>query len=171
MTVQTTYTVDHVRALAGEFVDSQRDSMKISKVALAAIDFGLFVAKRAADAAETCRAPGATGDVTTSGLLLGVAMKDQTRRTATGGASTSGYAIDDLVTIARKGVIWVTCEEAMAIGDSVFVRFAAGAGGTVLGAVRNDADTATCVAVPNGSCSVAVPSSAAGIVGLNVNLP
>ena len=51
--------------------------------------------------------------------------------------------------IVRRGQGYLNGEEAMALTDSVFVRFASGAGGTVLGSVRNDADSTTAVANAN----------------------
>jgi hypothetical protein len=67
----------------------------------------------------------------------------------------------DTMNVLEEGAVWVRCEEAMAVGDSVFARFASGAGGTVMGYVRNDADTASCMQLKGAR--VLVPATAAGI--------
>lgn len=60
---------------------------------------------------------------------------------------TADYVDNEPVSILDQGGIWVYSEEAVSDRDPVYVRTAAGAGGTVLGAFRNDADTASCVRV------------------------
>ncbi len=59
------------------------------------------------------------------------------------------YVDGDLVPCAQEGSIGVFTEEAVADQDPVYVRIAAGAGGTVLGAFRNDAEGGNCILVPN----------------------
>lgn len=60
---------------------------------------------------------------------------------------TADYIDAETVPFLEQGGIWVYSEEAIADRDPVYVRVAAGAGGSVLGAFRNDADSASCVAV------------------------
>jgi hypothetical protein len=60
----------------------------------------------------------------------------------------ANYIDGEHVPLCEEGGIWVYAEEAMAEGDPVYLRIASGAGGTVLGAFRNDADTASCVLIP-----------------------
>jgi len=62
-------------------------------------------------------------------------------------AVTADYVDGEPVPCLSMGGIWVFTEEATVDGDPVYVRIAAGAGGSALGAFRNDADTATCVLV------------------------
>ncbi len=60
---------------------------------------------------------------------------------------TADYIDGETVPVLEQGGIWVYSEEAIADRDPVFVRVAAGAGGSVLGAFRNDADSGSCVQV------------------------
>lgn len=62
--------------------------------------------------------------------------------------TTADYVDGEEVPVLSMGGIWVYAEEAIADGDPVYCRIASGAGGSVLGAFRNDADTASCVAIP-----------------------
>lgn len=57
------------------------------------------------------------------------------------------YVDGEMVPVLRKGQLWVYTEEAVSDGDPVFVRISAGAGGSALGAFRNDADGGSCVQV------------------------
>lgn len=88
----------------------------------------------------------------------GVAVRQPTKTTgATGGiygfpgitssSVTFDYVDAETVPCLTAGGIWVYSEEAIADGDPVYVRAASGAGGTVLGAFRNDSDTSSCVLV------------------------
>jgi hypothetical protein len=61
---------------------------------------------------------------------------------------TADYIDNETVRLLETGDIAVYSEEAVADRDPVYVRIAAGAGGSVLGAYRNDADTASAVLVP-----------------------
>lgn len=85
------------------------------------------------------RLPRATGDVTS--LAFGV-----TRDTVAHESATHSFGMVDCI---REGRMFVTVEEAVTAGDAAFVRFAAGSGGSQLGAFRKSADTATAVALPN----------------------
>ena len=62
---------------------------------------------------------------------------------------TGDYVDAESVPVLYRGPVAVFTEEAVSDGDYVYVRISAGAGGSVLGAYRNDADTASCVLVPN----------------------
>lgn len=58
-------------------------------------------------------------------------------------ADDPNYPAQEAVKVMNKGRIWVAIEEDIAVGDDVYFRHTAGAGGSKLGAFRNDADTAT----------------------------
>jgi hypothetical protein len=90
----------------------------------------------------------------------GVAVRQETKTTnSTAGlygypgltaaqlAVTADYVDGESVPCLYSGGIWCFTEEAVSDGDPVYVRIAAGAGGSALGAFRNDADTASCVLV------------------------
>jgi len=71
-----------------------------------------------------------------------------------------GEVVDD-------GAIWVVAESGLAVGDQPYCRFAAGAGGSQLGAVRADADTASAALLPNAR----VLAVTTGLAKVRVNLP
>lgn len=102
----------------------------VSWIATVAIPFGTIVYESAPGKATL---PTATGNVT--GGRTGVALIDHNK--------PGGYQIGDPVRVLVRGRAWALAEEAIAFGDTLFGRFAAGAGGTQLGALRNDADTAS----------------------------
>jgi hypothetical protein len=65
-------------------------------------------------------------------------------------ANTLAHYVDgDTVPVLTEGGIWVYAEEDISDRDPVYTRVAAGAGGSLLGAFRNDDDSASCVVVPN----------------------
>ncbi len=66
----------------------------------------------------------------------------------TNAATLAHYVDGDTVPVLQEGGIWVYSEETVSDRDPVYVRVAAGAGGSLLGAFRNDDDTASCVIVP-----------------------
>jgi hypothetical protein len=160
-TVQTSYVVDKVLGYPGTVADSV-DTVRESKAAAAAVNFGTFVCRRAspADAVEQCANPAATADVTARGR--GIALRDETRK------NTQGYVTDDQVVYLRKGRVIVAVEAAVTQDAAVFVRFAAGTG-TQLGAFRGDADTATAVALPGAIFKTS--TAGAGLAIVEINLP
>jgi hypothetical protein len=110
----------------------------VSWIATVAIPFGALVYESAEGKATL---PTATGNVTAG--RVGVALIDPNK------VSGVGYEIGDAVRVMKRGRAWILNEEALAFGDTLFVRFASGAGGTVLGSFRNDADTASASTPPN----------------------
>jgi hypothetical protein len=128
--VQTAVAVKPAVGAPGLEYDSSFSDV-VSWIATVAIPFGALVYESAEGKATL---PTATGNVT--GGRTGVALIDPTK------ASGVGYEIGDAVRVMRRGRCFVLNEEALAFGDVLFVRFAAGTG-TQLGAFRNDADTAT----------------------------
>jgi hypothetical protein len=64
-------------------------------------------------------------------------------------AAVTEYGDDMAIPVLETGAIYVLPETAVVPTDTVYVRVAAGAGGSDLGAFGNTADTATCVAVTN----------------------
>jgi hypothetical protein len=163
MTVQTSYLIDKVLGYPGDIVDCSdtvRDT-KISKFA-GQIGFGLFVTKRAAqsDGVEECGPPTATADVTAR--PRGFSVRNQLTK-------PGGYELNEAVTLLRRGIIWVQTEGAVSQDGQVFARFAAGAGGSVLGSIRGDADTGTAVAIPGAVFRST--TSGAGLAQVEINMP
>lgn len=83
---------------------------------------------------------------------------------ATIGGTVVGVGIDvgREFTLLEEGNINLVFEQTMAQADPVYARFASGAGGTTLGAIRKDADTATAQLLKGAAVVV---GAAAGQVG------
>lgn len=69
--------------------------------------------------------------------------------------ATYDYGSGDVVPYCRKGAIYALGEEAMALGDDVYVRFATSGGNTVLGKVRNDANASAAGTATGATITVA----------------
>jgi hypothetical protein len=157
---QTTFDVLADLGLPGDPYDLG-PMHRISKIAAAAVgDFGLLVVRAAADDAEECRLPDATGSITSR--CWGVAMRDHTRLPGT------AYEAGDPVLIGRKGRFFVQTEEEMVPGDAVFARFTVESPDLVLGKFRTDADTDKAVAVPT---AVVYKAVSATMCVIEINLP
>lgn len=127
---------------------------------------GRFVVMGSTDG--RCKLPTATGEIT-DGKLLGISGYDPMKMVNWPAGTTVPYPQGTTVPVIRKGVVWVRVEEAVAPGDPVFVRFAAGAGGTALGAARKSADTATAVQCPG---AVYLDTAVAnGLARVDLNAP
>lgn len=96
-----------------------------------------------------------------------LAVDNENRERVAGSTATAGYAQYELVPGALDGRWYVETEEAVAKGDPVYVRFVAGAGGTVIGQARNDADTASCEAI---DARFNETTTAAGLAEVELNL-
>lgn len=134
--VQTAVAVNPLAGRPGmEYDDSFSDI--VTWIATVAIPFGVLVYESAEGKAAL---PTATGNVTAG--RVGIALEDPAK------ASGVGYEIGDPVRVMKRGRVWIASEEALAFGDTLFVRFATGTG-TQKGAFRNDADTASASTPPN----------------------
>lgn len=76
------------------------------------------------------------------------------------------YPPNSEIGVVRRGKVWVPCEQVMALSDTPFVRYAAGAGGSQLGALRKDADTASALTLSGKARVIQVSIGAAGSVAL-----
>ena len=136
---QTTYSRNFEAAFAGMLGDSGDHRIgSYLNVEGSDIPAGILVALVGEGQAELVEA---TGD-----LLAGGVLKTFARDPGDASGALSGTAViksGHMMPVLEEGAVWLLGEEAMAVGDDVFVRFAAGAGGSQLGAVRNDADTAS----------------------------
>lgn len=123
----------------------------------------LFFGRMAAvDGEGKAKHPTATGD-----KLAGVVMHSHATVSLEDGLD-AGYAAKETANIIKKGYVWVTIEEDIVFGDAVFYRHAAGTG-TKLGAFRNDADSASCTALPNARW-VKGGTAVQGIALLEINV-
>lgn len=84
----------------------------------------------------------------TAASILGIAVRTHALQAVRSQSDDNAYADEEMVNVLSKGRIWVVTEEAVAVGDSVFVRITA-AGAEQAGAFRNDADGGDCIELTN----------------------
>jgi len=102
-----------------------------------AVPFGVGVARGSED--NLARLPSDSGDT-----LLGITVLDQTEvnQLTTG---THEYDGDDVMSILRKGRIYVVPEDAVTVDGDVYVRVTASGANTQLGAIRSDNDSGNAI--------------------------
>lgn len=143
MAIQTSFASAPARGIAGDYASAEDPRVTISRLAEVAIAQGLVVTQGTAPPAESyghpgqCKIPTSEAEVTAA---LGVALRNLAKEGA-------DYAAEDAVSIARKGVVWVYCEDAVDYGDPVYVRVTAGVGETA-GMVRSDGDSGDAFVLP-----------------------
>jgi len=98
------------------------------------VGFGLAVVQGATDGQVV--SPTATG-----GTFRGITVRNL--EVVNNESGVAEYQADDFITLRNFGTIIVKTEVAVVKDAPVFFRHTAGAGGTVIGAFRSDADTAT----------------------------
>lgn len=138
----------------GSIVDSSPLRDIITRIAKQAatpfIPFGKLVVKPLTDADDIAKLPSLTTEITTVGLVLGVAIAD-TSLELPEGATFGHYVEDKAVPIMRKGRIKVIAEDEVTdLNKPVFVRFAdpgVTPPNASLGSFRTDADVADAVAI------------------------
>lgn len=163
---QTSYSINQLTAFAGQLGDiGPHDIGTFTNSVLASVPFGVAVSMDPTSGDGHFKLPAASGDLVRN-LLLGVTSATQAIENL---GSGGGYKINAAVGVLKKGRVWVQVEEAVVAGDPVFVRIAAGAGGTQLGAFRKTADTASASQVLEGM-QYLTSASALGFVLLQVNL-
>lgn len=153
MSVQTSYTQAHEAGFPGQIANLEVSNV-FSKNAEVLLDFGLAVVRGTADDQATLAS--ATG-----GSFLGLTV-----RTTAGTADTAGelkYQIGDSVNILDKGVIYAICEDGCVPGDTVYFRHTSGTG-TVIGALRTDADTASADLIANATWETTTTAGSIGQV-------
>lgn len=139
---QTSY-VEQPVAFEGMLADSSRtkhaDSMVQAQSGTTEIPFGVVVALEAAPSADGTPAKATMPD-NAADKLWGIVLHshDYDTRTELG---TTGLKPKTALSVLRKGRVYVKVENAVAAGDRGHVRYASGAGGTQLGAIRNAAVT------------------------------
>lgn len=151
---QTSYLDTLVPGIAGQLADLsyKRAVTGINKQG-AAIPFGVAMTKATGDGCYDL--PNAVGD-----KVYGIALHSHDVD-LTGLTGTQGIPIDGDFNLLEEGVAYVLVEEAVVDGDPVYVRYAAGAGGTQLGAFRK-----TTVLNEAGLVKGAIFRSSAGIGGI-----
>ena len=146
MPVQSTYEIAHGAAFDGAVVDGQLKNIFSAAAAVTPIPFGRFVALATAGPTgpASVRLPTSSSDVTLVGSGFSVRVQDDVADSL----DVLQNEIGDDVSVLDFGVIYVKVESNVVAYSPVFVRYAAGAGGSELGIARADADTATAAQVP-----------------------
>jgi len=160
--MQTTYTYNAPEALLGmcsedfmKYIDTAIPQVVVKTGTLLTAD------RTAGKVRNAAKIPAAAGDVI-SPSAMGVVILDSTRE---GGVDWPAMRPTPLL---RKGRIWVTAESAVARWTNPFIRFAAGAGGTVLGGFRADADSAS--AAVNTRAIILTDADAGSLFLLEIDL-
>lgn len=161
---QTSYSVSAADAFAGllDMNLQHPDILSRFNEESSKIGYGLMV--RQGTAPEQIQNFGATGQ-----QIAGVTVHRHTEKAKGTGTAAEIEADGGKADVLRKGRIWVVVEEAISLGDGVFYRHTAGGGGSVIGAFRTDADTATADDVST-SCRWLTETTGAGVALLEVNL-
>lgn len=125
----------------------------------AALSVGKYVCldeRRTLGGAEdyAIRAPRQATDIT-GGRGLGIVIEEfdleQLPVTASTYSTSLTLPANQVLNVLHKGRCLVKVEAAVSKGGYAFARFASGAGGSVLGAIRGDADSASAAQIPNGA--------------------
>lgn len=134
--MQTTAKSTMTVAFAGMLADmSARDVRSYVNVEGAEVPFGVCVAM-VADASTNSKGTAELPDAATDKEeLVGIVVHSHAYGVAELG--TTGIKDASMLSVLNRGKIWVTSETTAAVGDRGHVRYAAGAGGTQLGAIRN----------------------------------
>lgn len=138
------------QAREGFLVDASPVRDIISRIAETQIPFGKLVVATTGQSEDLAKVPTAALDITTPGLVHGVAFADTSKETIDG-LGFGAWSIDDAVGVVRKGRIWVIAEDEITdLDKAVFVRFAdpgVSPPDAALGSFRTDADTADAAAL------------------------
>ena len=142
--IQTSYSIDMLVAFAGQLADlNDNEAVSGNLEGAINIPFGIGLKKGAAD--DGYVVPSGSTDVC-NGISVHTHAIDNIGLSGLSPA-TAGIQPGEMFTVLRRGYIYVKVEEAVVRGDPVFMRYAAGAGGTILGSFRKSADTATAALV------------------------
>jgi hypothetical protein len=152
---QTTHAIEMPVARAGLVADSGIVQDTISRLAedAAGARAGTFLVP-GTDAEHQAVAPTTAAEIT-DGDGLGVVMYDASKMPAIVAAAIAAgneYDVEDMLPLVGKGRMWVLCDDAAVIvaNTPAFVRFAQiSTPAGVLGAFRQDVDTADAAALPN----------------------
>lgn len=167
--MQTVYRDSPVRPVPGLMRDTGNPSEIITRIATdASVRPGVFVSKPTSGtyAKDQAALPTVLAtQITNIANLWGVVRGDVAVEGQPAGSALRLFNQYDALAVVRKGAIWVEAETGLVVGGPVFVRYAAGAGGAVLGAIRNDADTTTAGALAATQVSVLEISTELGSTG------
>jgi hypothetical protein len=171
---QTSYA-EQAPAFAGMPFDLSWGMVKdtfIQGEASAEIPFGAFVVQSAAPTlpgtatapnVPTAKLPAASGDnFGGGGIVLHSHWYDKRLQ-----LGTTGVKPGNLLTVVRRGRLWVNGEVALAITDAVYARYTA-SGGNTPGNFRNNDDTSKALRLYG--CRFLTGLTAAGLVAVEIDL-
>jgi hypothetical protein len=158
---QNSYTINQAGGQAGGIADGGNHDIISAADKLEAVPFGVALAQGASDG--LCKLPSSSTD-----KIIGVAVLEQTKEQALG-SGVVNYPAGSMISVMKRGRVNVLAESAVAAGGPVYVRFASGAGGSQLGAMRADADTGSAMLVDGASFTTSV--AAGGVAVVDMNLP
>lgn len=166
MAIQLAYNTDPAVAIEGQLGGNSPAREVVSRLlSTGSVAAGRLVVRDVSD--TTIRLPTSAGDIAAT---VGATLYDASKPPFAYGAPLwNGTRIPPMVPVLRKGRVWVIVEENVTQSMNVYVRFAAGAGGTNLGAFRASDDSGT--AAQLGSARYATSSVAGGLAQLELNLP
>lgn len=171
---QTSYARNITKRRAGAAVDYQAldvgDIVTVRNEGSAAMFPGRFVVggTNTSDRPHEAKVQDSGAVLAAGEYYVGLVTDNTNRERVQGSTATAGYIQNAMAPIARTSRFYAECEEAVNKGDQVFVRYVAGAGGTVIGVVRGDVDTASAEAI---NATFAETISAAGLVAVDLNMP
>lgn len=133
-----------VSQYAGARYAGQIDTLQVNNVTDAVLDtavagFGVPLARTAT---------GVKPFTLVGDIFAGFTVRKHTVMNSYNSTVSPTYAIGSVPPILNFGYITVPVESNVTEGGSIFIRYGVGAGGSVLGAIRADADTATAVEIP-----------------------
>jgi hypothetical protein len=155
------------RRISGDFSVTESETNLGTPVVLVAqgeeVPFGCFVCKdERSDDGQAVRLPRQSSDVT--------GLRGEGFVVADFGKSdhSQKYHRNSMVNVMRKGYIFVLVEDAVAKGGAVYVRYAAGAGGTQLGSCRSDDPGSEAALLPSARYETAADAGELAMVEINL---
>jgi hypothetical protein len=143
--INTTYA-EQVRAFQGMIADTRDNEIDsyVQGEASASIPFGVAVAEGTAGVPANGIPNEAINMVNASSVVAGAVVHSHAYSPETQ-LDASGVRPDNLINVMRRGRVYMRHEGTTTKGSAAFVRHTSGAGGTIKGYLRSDADTATAV--------------------------
>lgn len=136
------YDAGPAAAFAGMLYDLNPRTVD-SRIAEEALPFGIAVDQGTNSETECALCDGSS----TASSILGISLRTHALQ-ASDQSDDLAYSAQEMANVMRKGRCWVVTEEAVAVGDDVYVRITA-SGAEQAGAFRNDADGGDAIQLTN----------------------
>lgn len=162
MPVQTAYAAEQDVAQEGQRADLSLIDI-ISKSAEGSdVNFGRAVVRGTSD--DQAKLPSASGQA-----FMGVT--EYTTAWSANASDVHLYEENREMNIVSFGRMWAITEQAVVPGDPVFFRHTVGAGGTIIGRFRKDADTATADQIDGASFETTAGAGALAMIQIRGEVP